>query len=89
MPIVKFLENTNIEEIPPDTFIRFGEWLKQRKRESVKSGGARSNETINQIICAIKKMYRDVNSLRALTILALNLPIEALTNLMQKKIVTV
>lgn len=56
----KGYKNTNVEEIPPDTFIRFGEWLKQRKRESGKSGGARSNETINQIISAIKKMYVDI-----------------------------
>ena len=34
--------------------------MKDRRKESFKSGGARSNETINQIICAIKKMYRDI-----------------------------
>ena len=45
----KGYKNTNIEDIPPDTFIRFGEWLKERRKESFKSGGARSNETINQI----------------------------------------
>ena len=56
----KGYKNTFIEDIPPDTFIRFGEWLKDRRKESFKSGGARSNETINQIICAIKKMYRDI-----------------------------
>ena len=56
----KGYKNTNIEDIPPDTFIRFGEWLKERRKESFKSGGARSNETINQIISAIKKMYVDI-----------------------------
>ena len=56
----KGYKNTFIEDIPPDTFIRFGEWLKDRRNDSLKSGGARSNETINQIICAIKKMYRDI-----------------------------
>ena len=56
----KGYKNTNIEDIPPDTFLRFGEWLKERRKESFKSGGARSNETINQIISAIKKMYVDV-----------------------------
>ena len=56
----KGYKNTNIEDIPPDAFIRFAEWLKEKRKESCKSGGGRSNETINQIISAIKKMYRDV-----------------------------
>ena len=56
----KGYKNTNIEDIPVDTFRRFGEWLKERRKESFKSGGARSNETINQIISAIKKMYVDI-----------------------------
>ena len=56
----KGYKNTNIEDIPPDTFIRFGDWLKERRKESFKSGGSRSNETINQIISAIKKMYKDI-----------------------------
>ena len=56
----KGYKNTNIEDIPPDAFIRFAEWLKEKRKESCTSGGGRSNETINQIISAIKKMYKDI-----------------------------
>ena len=51
--------HTKLENIPPEVGIGFGLWVKEReKKEAI--GKPRSNGTINHIIAATKKMYRDV-----------------------------
>ena len=48
-----------MENIPTDIGIGFGLWIKERDKKAA-IGKPRSNGTINHIIAATKKMYRDV-----------------------------
>ena len=50
---------TPLENIPPEIGKRFSLWLKESDKERYK-GTERSNETINQYVAAVKKMYRDI-----------------------------
>jgi integrase len=51
--------HTKLENIPPEVGIGFGLWVKEREKKAA-IGKPRSNGTINHIIAATKKMYRDV-----------------------------
>jgi len=51
--------NTKIEDIPTDIGRSFGIWVKELKKVEY-TDRERSNETINSMIAAIKKMYRDI-----------------------------
>ena len=51
--------HTKLEHIPCDIGIGFGLWIKERDKKAAK-GKPRSNGTINHIIAATKKMYRDI-----------------------------
>ena len=55
----KGLTHTKLENIPTDIGIGFGLWIKERDKKAA-IGKPRSNGTINHIIAATKKMYRDV-----------------------------
>jgi len=52
-------KKTKIENIPTEVAIGFGMWVKELPKKFY-AGKERSNQTINQIIAAVKKMYRDV-----------------------------
>ena len=58
---IKFLklEKTHIEKISTDIGKEFGNWIMNQPKSFYKER-ARSRETINHIIAATKKMYRDV-----------------------------
>jgi len=51
--------NTKLEDIPTELGLRFGLWIKEKKRTKT-SGGARCNYTINHSVAAVKKMYKDI-----------------------------
>ena len=51
--------HTKLENIPPEIGIGFGLWVKELDKKAAK-GKPRSNGTINHIIAATKKMYRDI-----------------------------
>ena len=51
--------HTKLENIPTDIGIGFGLWVKEREKKAA-IGKPRSNATINHLIAATKKMYRDV-----------------------------
>ena len=50
--------NTNLEDIPRELGQQFGFWLKEHKRKSDRTVGAKNNYTINQTIAAVKRMYK-------------------------------
>lgn len=52
-------KNTQLENIPTEIGRGFGLWVKELKKQEYK-GRERSNETINSMIAAVKKMYRDI-----------------------------
>ena len=55
--------NTNLEDIPTELGLTFGQWIKAQKKTTFlsKNGHShtRNNYTINHTIAAVKKMYRD------------------------------
>ena len=53
------LERTHIEKISTDIGKEFGNWIMNQPKSYYKETG-RSRETVNHIIAATKKMYRDV-----------------------------
>ena len=55
----KKLSKTHLESIPPEIGKGFGIWIKDLDKQRY-GDRERSNETINHIIAAVKKMYRDV-----------------------------
>jgi len=55
----KKLSKTHLENIPPEIGKGFGIWIKDLDKQRY-GDRERSNETINHIIAAVKKMYRDV-----------------------------
>jgi len=55
----KKLSKTHLENIPPEIGKGFGIWIKDLDKSRY-GDRERSNETINHIIAAVKKMYRDV-----------------------------
>jgi len=52
-------KKTKIEDIPPELAKGFAIWIKEQPKQFYQ-GKQRSNETINQVVSAIKKMYKDV-----------------------------
>ena len=60
----KKLTKRNIEDIPTEFAIGFGEWLLNRPKETYTNerykGTERSRQTINSNIAAVKKMYKDI-----------------------------
>jgi len=56
---VKGHQRTNLEDLPTELGRGFGLWVKELKKQEYK-GTERSNETINSMIAAVKKMYRDI-----------------------------
>lgn len=52
-------KNRNIEDIPPETGKKFAIWVKEHDKQRYRDR-ERSNETINHIVAAVKKMYRDI-----------------------------
>ena len=52
-------KKTKIENIPPELAKGFALWIKEQPKQFYQ-GKERSNETINQIVSAVKKMYRDI-----------------------------
>ena len=69
----KGYKNTKLEDIPTDLGLRFGLWIKEKKRTKT-SGGARCNYTINHTIAAVKKMYNDIG-IKERYITAIEMPI--------------
>ena len=53
-------EKTKIENIPPEIGKFFAEWVFKQPKQYYKNRAERSKETINQIVSATKKMYKDV-----------------------------
>lgn len=53
------LQKKSIEKIPPEIARDFGMWILGKDKEFYR-GRARSKETINHTIAAVKKMYKDV-----------------------------
>ena len=53
-------EKTKIENIPPELGKFFAEWVFKQPKQYYTDRAERSKETINQIVSATKKMYRDV-----------------------------
>ena len=53
-------KNTKIEDIPVEVGSKFAMWIKERRKVRYTSKGARSNQTINHIIAAVKRMYMKV-----------------------------
>ena len=51
--------STKLENIPTEIGRGFGLWVKQLEKKEYK-GTERSNETINSMIAAVKKMYNDI-----------------------------
>ena len=49
-----------MEDIPRELGQQFGFWLKEHKRKSDRTVGAKNNYTINQTIAAVKRMYKTV-----------------------------
>ena len=56
---VKGHRNTKLEDLPTELGRGFGIWVKELKKKEY-IGTERSNETINSMIAAVKKMYRDI-----------------------------
>ena len=60
----KKLKKKNIEDIPTEVAIGFGEWLLNKPKETYTNtrykGTERSRQTINSNIAAVKKMYKDI-----------------------------
>lgn len=58
------LQKTKIEDIPTDIGLGFGTWILEKPKSSYSNnrykGSERSRETINSVIAAVKKMYKDV-----------------------------
>ena len=52
-------KNTKLENLPPELATGFGQWMLEQPKQFYKDR-ERSKGTINSIISAIKKMYRDV-----------------------------
>ena len=52
-------KKTKLEDIPPELGKGFGLWIKELDKQRY-GDRERSNETINQIISSVKKMYRDI-----------------------------
>jgi len=52
-------KKTKIENIPPELAKGFAIWIKEQPKKHYQ-GTQRSNETINQIVSAVKKMYKDI-----------------------------
>ena len=50
---------TKIENIPPELGKGFAYWIKEQPKQFYQ-GKERSNETINQVVASVKKMYKDV-----------------------------
>ena len=55
----KGFKKTNIEDLPTELGRGFGIWVKELKKKEYVNR-ERSNETINSMIAAAKKMYRDI-----------------------------
>ena len=55
----KGFKNTKIEDLPTELGRGFGIWVKELKKKEYVNR-ERSNETINSMIAAVKKMYRDI-----------------------------
>ena len=57
-------KNTKIEDIPTEIGLGFGTWILERPKNTYSNkryeGKARDRQTINSIIAAVKKMYKDV-----------------------------
>lgn len=51
---------TKIENIPPEIGKFFAEWVSRQPKKFYKDRKERSRETINSIVGAVKKMYKDV-----------------------------
>jgi hypothetical protein len=51
---------SKIENIPPELGKFFGEWISKQPKQFYTDRAERSRETINSIIGAVKKMYKDV-----------------------------
>ena len=51
--------NTKLEDIPTELGRGFAIWIKERPKQEYQ-GRERSNETINSVVAAVKKMYRDI-----------------------------
>ena len=52
-------KNSKIQEIPPELGKGFALWIKEQPKGAY-SGTERGNATINSIVMAVKKMYKDV-----------------------------
>jgi len=52
-------KKTKIENIPPELAKGFAFWIKEQPKQYYQ-GTQRSNETINQVVSAVKKMYKDI-----------------------------
>jgi integrase len=52
-------KNTKLEDLPTELGRGFGIWVKELKKKEYVDR-ERSNETINSMIAAVKKMYRDI-----------------------------
>jgi integrase len=52
-------KKTKIENIPPELAKGFAIWIKEQPKQFYQ-GRQRSNETINQVVSAVKKMYKDI-----------------------------
>ena len=55
----KGFKKTNIEDLPTELGRGFGIWVKELKKKEYVNR-ERSNETINSMVAAVKKMYRDI-----------------------------
>ena len=57
-------KNTKLEDLPTELGLGFGQWILEKTKETYTnnrySGKERSRATVNQIIAAVKKMYKDV-----------------------------
>jgi len=52
-------KKTKIENIPPELAKGFAFWIKEQPKQFYQ-GTQRSNGTINQVVSAVKKMYKDI-----------------------------
>lgn len=51
---------TKLESIPPELGKHFAEWISKQPKKAYTDRTERSRETINSIVGAVKKMYKDV-----------------------------
>ena len=52
-------KNRTLGEIPPEIGKRFATWILEKPKERY-GDTPRSNETVNHVVAAVKKMYRDI-----------------------------